>query len=200
MTTKLTPKAQAEQLLENLLKGREVHEMFSERMRKRLPISGKNIDYWEEKFRMAIPTDNMNPTICKELSMKLLVLHQEATFYHAVASAKAQVIKKSGQTAYLSNFAAIVEEYKLEHPGQKLPGQETLKSLASIDNDTVEAAVSIAEVETKYWKEILDHLHECRKLIENASMNIAVELKAMSNDNAIEKLAMNGNGGNYGRH
>lgn len=193
---KPTPKAQAEALLTSLLKGKEVHELFAERMKKQLPISGKSIDYWEDKFKIHIPTDNMSPTLCKELSMKLVNLHQEATFHYAVATAKTQMLKRGSESAFLGKFAAITEEYKAK--GKALPAAETLKTLSSIPNEEVDSAASIADMETKFWKSILEHLHVCRKLIETASMNIAVELKATRNDEAIDRMITHNNGGFHG--
>lgn len=196
MSEKPTPKAQAEQLLNSLLSGKKVHELFAEGIKRQLPISGKSIDFWEGKFRIHIPTDNLTPTLCKEISMKLVDLHQEATFHYAVATAKQQMIKRGSESSYLTQFSAIVEEYR--EKGKKLPAADTLKTLSSIPNEDIDSAASIADVEVRFWKSILEHLHTCRKLIESASMNIAVELKATRNDEAIEKMANNVNGGRNG--
>lgn len=188
---KPTPKAQAEQLLDNLLRGKKVHEIFAERLRAQLPISGKSMTSWEKEFKIHIHTDNLTPTLCKETSMRLLQLNEQATFHYAVAIAKSQMIKRGSEAAFNNKFWTIVEEYKAKGTG-KLPGQDTLKTMASIDNEEIDSAQSIAEIETKFWRGILDHLYMCRKLLETASMNVAVELKATRNDEAIERLANNG--------
>lgn len=193
---KPTPKAQAEALVTSLLKGKEVHEIFAEKMKKQLPISGKSMDYWEDRFKIHVPTDNMTPTLCKELSMKLVDLHQEASFHYAVATAKTQMLKRGSESAFLSKFHAITEEYK--EKGRRLPGAETLKTLANIPNEEVDSAAAIADMEAKFWKSILEHLHVCRKLVETASMNIAVELKATRNDEAIDRMIAHANGGYNG--
>jgi len=187
---KLTPKAQAEQLLNHMLKGKQVHEIFADNLRRQLPISGKSMEHWEEKFKIRIPVDSLTPTLCKELSIRLLGLHEEATFHHAVATAKSQMIKRGSEAAFNSKFQTIVAEHKAKH--KRLPGQETLRTMASIDNEEIDSAQSIAETERLYWRGILDHLYMCRKLLETASMNIAVELKAIRNDEAIERLAQFG--------
>lgn len=187
MKEKPTPKAQAEQLLDNLLRGKKVHEIFADRLRANLPISGKNMGDWEKLFKIHIPTDNLTPTLCKETSVKLLQLNEQATFQYAVSLAKSQMIKRGSEAAFNNKFWTIVEEHKVK--GGRLPGQETLKTMASIDNEEIDSAQSIAEIETKFWKGILDHLYMCRKLLETASMNVAVELKATRNDEAIEKMA-----------
>ena len=200
MPEKLTPKAQADQLLEHLLRGKQVHEIFSDSMRRQLPISGQSMDHWEKRFRITIPTGGLTPAICKDLSMQILDLNQEATFLHAVAGAKSQLIKHGSESTFLGRFQAIVGQYTVE--GKKLPGQETLQRLASIDGQDVDAAMAIADIEVNYWKDILDHLSTCRKLVENASLNISVELKALQADVAMDRLVAkigNGNGGSHDR-
>lgn len=177
MTEKLTPKAQAEQMLTTLLKGKTIHEIFAENMNKQLMVSGRPIPFWEEKFRINVPTDNLTPAICKELDMRIMDLHQEATFLNAVATAKAQMIKRGSEASFNSKFWTIVQEHK--DAGGKLPAAATLERMAGIDNDEVESALTIADIECKFWKGILDHLSTCRKLVENASMNIATELKSL---------------------
>jgi hypothetical protein len=189
-SVKPTPKAQAEKLLKALLKGKEVYKLFSEFMRKQLTISGQPIDHWEEKFKLSIPVDDLTPAICKQLDVQLMGLSQEATFHHAVASAKVQMIKRGCESQFNDKFWALTQEYK--EKGRKLPAAATLQTLATIQNDDMESAQSLASVETKFWKDILDHLATCRRLIENASLNISVELKALNAQNMIDNINKNG--------
>ena len=190
---KLTPKAQADKLLEGLLKGKQVHEIFTENMRRQLLISGQPINHWEETFKLHIPMDNLTPSLCKELSMKLMALNEEATFHHAVAVTKVQLIKHGGEVAFRGKFNALVEEFRSKR--MRIPAAKTLENMANIDQEEIYSAQTIAEVEAKFWKDILDHISTCRRLIENASMNIAVEIKATQNDAAIDRLATKRNGG-----
>lgn len=185
-----TPKAQAEKLLKALLKGKEVYKLFGETMRKQLTISGEPIDHWEKKFKLSIPVDDLTPAICKQLDVQLMDLNQEATFHHAVASAKVQMIKRGCESQFNDKFWALTQEYK--EKGKKLPAAATLTTLATIQNDDMESAQSLAQVETKFWKDILDHLATCRRLIENASLNISVELKALSAQSMLDKANKNG--------
>jgi len=177
---KLTPKAQAEILLTKLLKGQQVHHIFADSMKRQLTISGQSIDYWKEQFHIHIPTDNLTPAICRDLDVKVMELNQEATFYHAIASAKAQWLKRGSESAFNDKFWTIVQEFKAK--GDRVPGQDTLKTLSSIGNEELDSAQTIADIECKFWKDILDHLSTCRKLIENASMTISTELKHLGNN------------------
>lgn len=187
---KLTPKAQAEMLIENLLKGKEVHQLFSDRMKSQLLISGQPMEYWEKRFKIHVQIDALSPSLCKELNIKILVLNEEATFHYAVATAKSQLIKKGGDASYNAKFWTIVQEFKSK--GNKIPGQETLKAMASINNEDIDSAQTIADIESKFWKSILEHLYSCRKLVDSAGMNLAVELKAKNADDALDRMINNG--------
>lgn len=191
-----TPKQQAEILLQQLLRGKEVYNIFSDTAKRQITISGKPVDYWEEQFRLIVPTDNLTPTMCKELDMKLMDLNQIATFNYASANLKAQMIKTGSEATYHTKFAALVEEYR--GVGKKIPAAATLNTLAKIDTQELESAQALAEMESKYWKGILDHLSTCRKLIENASLNISVEYKAMNNERMLDSLIRKEHEYNYG--
>lgn len=188
-----TAKAQADELLLSLMKGKEVHGIFAENIKKSLRVSGEHIEYWEEKFHLVIPTDNLTPEMCKMLGMQIMDLHQEATFYYAVATAKSQMIKRGTEHSFNGKFWAIYQEHK--QGKKKMPAAATLENLAKIDNEDIESASSIAEVEVKFWKTILDHLSTCRKIIENASLNISVELKAIGNEKMMDHINRIKNGG-----
>lgn len=186
MTLIKTPKQKADELMGFILKGSEVHHLFGDSMRKQLLLSGQPIAHWEQKFRMTIPVDNLTPSLCKELDMTLMAHNQEATFHYAVASVKSQMIKRGTDAAFTAKFWQLVTEHKEKNI--KLPAAATLENMAKVDSSELESAATLAEIETKFWKDILEHLNTCRKLIENASLNISVELKAMSNEKMLDRL------------
>ena len=186
---------QADELLATLMKGQEVHGLFAEQMQEIMTISGHPIEHWEQEFRIKVPVDNLNPQIMIELDMKLMDLHQDASFYYTAATAKEQFINRGSESAYHGKFYAIVQEFKNE--GKKIPAAATLEVLAKIDNQDIESANTIANIEAKYWKGILAHLASCRKLIENATLNISVEMKATANNAALNKLNADANKKRY---
>jgi hypothetical protein len=149
-------------------------------------ISGQPIDYWIQKFRIKVPTDNLTPAVLRDLDMILLDLHQEATFYLAVTTARAQMLQKGSNSSYYAKYIEILNTYRAN--GKRAPSADTLESMAKIDNEDVEAAATIIDIETKFWKSILDHLAMARRLIENASLNISVELKALNNESLINHI------------
>ena len=170
-------KAKADSLLDKLLKGKQIHDLFASNMRKHLQITGQSIDVLEARFKIKIQTDNLTPEICKMYDLKLMELNQEASFYYAIASAKQQMLKRSGESTYRDTFYAIVQEYKTAD--KKLPANATLENLARVENDDLDSAQAIAEIEKQFWKDILDHLGSMRKLIENATFNNSVEAKML---------------------
>lgn len=185
--TGLTAKAQSEKLVETMLRGAKINKLFEESMKQQFLISGKTMGYWEQKFKLHIPKDNLTPMKCVELDRVLMDLHQDATFYYNVSDAKTQ-LAKSGQTSeYNSRVNKIIAEFKLE--GNKIPAADTLKAMAAVHTEGIASASTIAEVELKFWKNIIAHLQYCRKMLENASLNISVEIKAMSQSGLIESMA-----------
>ena len=156
-------------------------------------ISGQPISHWTEKFKIKIPTGSLSPGILKDLSIRIMDLHQEATFMFLVVEAKKQYLQHGNEIAYHSEYMGIYESF--ESTGKKKPAASTLESMAKVSNETVELTMMHADIETKFWKNILEHLAMCRRLVENASMNVSVELKAINNERFIDSLDRKSNGG-----
>lgn len=174
----------AKSLVDRLLSGKKIHDQFAGMIRQQLMISGRTMDEWEQTFRIHINQDNLNPSTCKELDAKLIDLHQDAAFYHAVAVVKLQMIKRGNDSAFRDRFTALVQEHKQTNGG-KLPSAVTLENLAKFENDDVESAQSIAEIEKGFWSNILEHLSTCRKILENASFNNNIEARMSGMFNKI---------------
>lgn len=193
MPDSLTPKAQADKMFQALIKGKEVHRQFEESMKREFTISGHTIDYWHDKFRVQIPNSNINPAEIQKLAVKIMELVQEAGFYNALAQAKSQSIKRGTETSYLTKFNALVAEYKQK--GGRLPSADTLDKLAKLDNIEVDSALSIADIEVKFWKDILLRLETYRRLLENAAMVMSTELKYLNTGMVLDRVERKNNGG-----
>lgn len=167
----------AEALSAKLLKGKEIHDQFALDIKDKLKINGQTMEFWEKRFKVTLNTDNLSPAICKQWDVTLLEFNQEVAFYHALASAKVQMIKRGSESVYRDKFFAIVEEYKAKDV--KLPASATLENLAKVEVDDVESAQTIAQIEKQFWSDVLDHLTTCRKIIENATLNSNVEARLM---------------------
>ena len=156
-------------------------------------ISGQPMSYWVGRFKLKIPTEDLTPGALKDLAMKIMDLHQEATFMGLLAEAKRQYLQHGNEIAYHTQYMGIYESY--ESTGKKKPAAQTLESMAKVSNEDVDIAMMYADIETKFWKNILEHLAMCRRLVENASLNISVELKALSNEGLLDAINRKRNGG-----
>lgn len=176
--------------MEKLAKGRATYDNFFKEHE--LLISGQPITFWTAKFRVKIPVGDLNPSMLKGLAIELLELNQEASFFLACAQAKSQLIQKNSEMQLSQKFLEIYEQYKDKG---KVPAASILESLAKTSSEDSEYAFVFADIEVKFWKNILEHLNTCRRLIENASLNISVELKATQNEHYIDSLNRSRNGG-----
>ncbi len=175
MATIQDPEVQAMDLLVKMKAGKSVYEMFQANFRNQYLIAGKTIDDWEKKFKIHIPEDS-SPQRCKELDIKLMELHQEATFNKASSGAILQALKRGVDSELHTSKTALVVQYEANHA--KLPAAATLESMAKDQIKDVDGAVMAANIAVDFWKDILEHLAFCRKLLENISINNGIEAKA----------------------
>lgn len=185
-----TPKAQAEKLIKEMLRGKDVHRYFTDSMRNNVLISGQPIDHWEREFRISIKTSDLDPQTCREMDLRVMHLNQEATFYYNVAMARSQLIKHGNDSVFMGKFQSLVEEYK--DSNKRLPAVGTLENLARANQLDVESAQTIADIEVKFWKNILDHLGRCQSILKNASMLISTEMKHFSVEKSIDAINKQG--------
>jgi len=171
----LTPKAQGEKLLATMQNGKEVLAYFDEKLKKDLLIAGHPMQHWKDEFHVHVQPDNMTPSLCKETDMKILQFNQEVAFFHNVAFARREMIKHGNEAVYMKRFQELVREYKESQ--KKLPAAATLETLARADQLDVESAQAIAEIEVVFWKNMLNSLGRSQRLVNDAAMMIAAELK-----------------------
>lgn len=178
--------SQAEALAQKIKSGKALFRKLAEKLESELVFANQPIGHWKQYFKLPIPDGDLNPIILKELDLKLMKLTEEASFLYSVANAVATMIKNGAESNYHSIFLGLVEEYK-QSTG-RLPAAATLENLARINNMTSDSASWYAELEAKFWKEMLDSLSAQRKIIENASLNISVELKALNQERTIDSM------------
>ena len=170
--------------------GGEVYSLMKADFEQNFLINGKKMSEWVEEFRVTIPTDNLTPAIIQELGLKVMELHQKAAFHHAAAQALAQFIKRGGELSYLNKFNELVNEHKAK--GEKLPAAATLEAIAKAGTEDEESAAFRADIATRFWKLILEHLATCRKILETASYSVNSELRLEQQQNYIERMGRNG--------
>lgn len=167
-------KERADDMIDSLRKGKNIHDIFAEQVRTRILIQGKTMEQWREHFKVKVP-DNPDIQACKEINVRLIGLHEEASFLKAMSDASYTLSKKSYDTKYRDKFASLVAEYK--EGGKKLPAKDTLEVLASHDIDDIDGSLSYASMASSFWKQILEDLNYKRRVIENATINNSVEAK-----------------------
>ncbi len=174
----------ANQIVETLRKGKQLHDQFTKAFEGRYQIAGKLLHEWKEHFKVVVPPD-LVPAQCREFSSQILDLYQEATFHKAAAEARYQSMKGSGASSFRKAFAAIVAEYK--EKGMKLPSKDTLENLAKEEGCDIEDALVHGELECNFWKTIISSLDVARKIIDTCSISLSVEAKALQADRYFAK-------------
>jgi hypothetical protein len=168
-----------------LKKGKKLHDHFAEQFKNKYLIGGKLIHHWKEHFKISIPPD-LNPHTCIEIDTKIMELHQEATFLKAEADARLTACKNASSEKYRTQFAALVAEYN--QAGKKMPASATLTALAENNISDIKNALTHVEIEVAFWKEILNDIYSARKMIQNITINLISEAKALHNETYFNTL------------
>lgn len=171
-----SPKQLADQMLADLRRGKSLHDMFAEAVSNRIKLGDKTMNEWLKHFRIAIP-ETPDTSQCKEIDMKLMELHQEASFMKAMAEASHTLGQKSKSTQYREKFTSLVSQYSAG--GKKLPAKDTLETLAMSELDDIDSGLSFSEMAIKFWKDIIEDLNFKRKIIETATIANASEVKLL---------------------
>lgn len=175
-------------LINELRKGKKTYDEFGQAVTGLYQISGKTMNQWKKHFSIKLPPDP-NPKILGELDSLLMDLHHEATFYKAKSNLKLQTAKDRYAAKYRKEYAKLVFTYQSQKA--KLPARDTLSTLVEDEASDLKEVITHAEIELDFWKEILNDLTHCRRLIENVTLNISVETKAMMNTKFIDAMSTN---------
>jgi len=193
-----TTEAEAAEIIENevviskvvdmfasLRKGKKLHDGFALKFREKYLIAGKQIDKWKTYFKVDLPPD-LNPGLCQEIGSKLMGLHQEAAFLKAESEARLAACKSTSDDRYREKYTALVTEYRNKE--MKLPAKDTLIALTEHSISDIKNAITHAEIELAFWKEILADISNSRKTVESAIICISVEAKAVQHERYIDKM------------
>jgi len=172
-------------LVEGLRNGKQLHDDYAKNFQERYMIAGKVISEWKEDFRIEIEPDS-GPEGCITADIKLLKLHQTASFNKSESQARVSTLKNIYNTRYRTEFNRIVTEYKTS--GQKLPAKDTIGQMAEEAAAELKDALSHAETENDFWKETLADLANARKVINDMTVNLSVEAKALQNERSLDHL------------
>jgi len=173
--------------LATLKPSKKIYEQFTQEFRELYLISGKKADEWQSHFQLQIPPD-CDSTTLKELDTQLAGMFEEAAFLKTMADCRLQAYKTSNASRYREAYASLVQSYKEESgPGKRLPAKDTLQVLAEEQIGSSTDGIVHAEIELAFFKGIVDKLNTLRKIIENISLNIAIEGKALHYQSFLSK-------------
>lgn len=153
-----------------------IYKRFSSQFGEKYQIKGKTISEWKEHFRIPIPVD-LTTISCKEADTLLLQFTQEASFYKGEAESVLQALRGVYRTRFREEFISQINHFKSTGKG-KVPAKDTLQLLAEHEVSDLCDALTHGEIEVTFWKEMLSNINTCRRVIENATLNISVEMKA----------------------
>tara|TARA_Y100000310_G_scaffold336391_2_gene420803 strand:+ start:7142 stop:7699 length:558 start_codon:yes stop_codon:yes gene_type:complete len=151
-------------------------------------IQDHTISEWRSHFAIRLPADIGTDT-CKSVDIKLVNLFQEAHGNKGKAEAALSMYKAGYAKRYRAEYASLVRSYE----GKKLPAAGTLVTLTEEKLGDMKDAIALAETEVSFWREMLANLNTIRKIIENATLNISVEAKALNYQNMLDRMEQKGN-------
>lgn len=159
---------------DHILKGQKIIQTLRQELHGKFLLGNKSLSEWKNHFTVEVPAE-LNTTTGLEINLKLLSLWQEASFYHSVANIKLQLMKNGCEQAIRDEYFQLVENYKSQ--GGKPPAAATLEALAKNQHTDTISALTLAQLEKDFWKDIVTQLRGVRKLLENSTMNIAIDQK-----------------------
>lgn len=180
--------SKAESLVNNLRKGKKLHDEFGEVFEARYKMAGRLMSEWKKHFNMSVPPD-LAPGQCREYGSKIMELYQEANFYKLACEARLQSLKGNSEAAFREAFAKLVAQYK--ENDQKLPAKDTLTALANEQIGDIQDALVHADIELSFWKGVLNNLDICRKIVDTISISLSVEAKALQQERYLDGMVFN---------
>lgn len=186
--SQLTPKAQADLIMQKVLAGHALAETLNKSFEQRYMVRGKTLTQWRDHFHIRIPLDAMSPQLAIEVNLQLANLYQEASFYFIEAQKKKENFEVSKNSSYADVKKQIVDEYR--ENSWKLPAAATLDSMAEYEVQNYSQAAAIYKSEYSFWKQILEQISKVQKMIEQAAISCAVE---MNHSKSLDRM-QHGNG------
>lgn len=175
----------AASIVDQLRKSKRLHDQFADKFRTQYKVAGKLMSEWKDHFKVSIPPD-LNPQTAQQVDAQLVELHQEATFLKAEAEARYTAYQSANNERYRSKYAALVAEYKAN--GNKLPAKDTLSALAENATAEIKDSMTHAEIELSFWKDVINDISNSRKLLENATICMATEAKAIQYNSYLDRI------------
>jgi hypothetical protein len=181
------------QLTDSMEASRQFYDAWTQRFGSWFKPRGKTMEEWRDHFIIRIPADIDVPT-CKQVDVKLIALFEEAHNFKAQAEASLHLEKARYAQQYRGKYGSLVRSYENRVPKVKLPAKDTLATLTEEELGEEKDAIAYAESALQFWKEQLAYLTVTRKIIENATLNLSVEAKALNYQNMLDGMNRENNG------
>jgi len=175
----------AEDIINHLKAGKGVSDDTARRFKSQYLISGKLPDEWRQIFKVDIDED-ATPANCRQASTQLMDLQQRANSEKRDSQARLSMTKSYRDKEHRKEFSRQVALYTAKN--QKLPAKDTLNLLAEQATADLQEAVTCAELELAFWKDVLNSLFETRKHIEDIVLNLSVEAKMLQHEQRLDGM------------
>jgi hypothetical protein len=164
------------QMTDSIAKAVEDYKKVRELLNNSIRVSGKTLAEWyTEIYSFKIP-DDLSPSETRKLSVKLIKLNRIVSSFQAMANVRYGSIKESSEWLYREKYNELVATAKATGEG-KIPAAAYLDVMARTKTDDVTQMCMVASVELQFWKDALNYLGRMRKLLENVTMNNAIQNK-----------------------
>lgn len=164
------------QIVTTIMEGAEVYSNISSTFIQNFMFYDKTLYEWASELMLEIPSSkDLDPGKFREVMIKLAKNVQIANNYYSVSCTIEDAIAGGNSIKKSDVIAAIVQNYAAK--GAKRPAATVIDQMAeSYMSGTISAKVSSKMVKN-FWKQRIDMLLEVRKIMEQISMSLHVEMK-----------------------
>ena len=166
----------SEEIVETIMEGAQVYSNISSTFIQSFMFYDKTLYEWASELMITIPSaKELDPNKFREVMIKLAQNVQIANNYYSVSCTIEDAISGGNSIKKSDVIAAIVQRYASK--GAKRPAATVIDQMAeSYMSGTISAKVSSKMVKN-FWKQRIDMLLEVRKIMEQISMSLHVEMK-----------------------
>lgn len=166
----------SEEIVETIMDGAQVYSNISSTFIQNFMFYDKTLYEWASELMVSIPpAKELDPNKFREVMITLAKNVQVANNYYSVSCTIEDAISGGNSIKKSDVIAAIVQRYAAK--GAKRPAATVIDQMAeSYMSGTMSAKISSKMVKN-FWKQRIDMLLEVRKIMEQISMSLHVEMK-----------------------
>lgn len=155
----------------------EDYKQIRQVLNQEIRIGGKTLVELKDKFFMLDIPNDMDHLECRKLMCKLIKLYQEASLNMTMATVRYIGLEETVETIYREEYNALLMNSQEENT--RPLAAPKLEAIAKHATSNVRQVYMIAKIEKEFWKNIILHLQQLRKKLEQVNMSNALELKHM---------------------